>query len=203
MYKYSFKRIMDFLIALSSLIILSPIFIIICVWIKLDSRGPIFFKQQRIGRNKKLFLIYKFRSMRTDTPKDCPTHLIHKPQRYITKAGRILRNSSMDELPQLFNILKGEMAIVGPRPALWNQKDLILERDKYNSNDIRPGLTGWAQIHGRDELDINAKARLDGIYMERLSFLFDIKIIFITVYNVLRKDGIVEGEIDAIPKRRR
>ena len=154
MYKHFLKRVIDFILSLIGLIVLSPVFIILCVWIKLDSKGPIFFRQKRVGKNKKHFNILKFRTMYIDTPKDMPTHMLSNPDQYITKAGKFLRKTSLDELPQIINILKGEMAIIGPRPALWNQDDLIAERDKYGANDIKPGLTGWAQINGRDELEM-------------------------------------------------
>ncbi len=164
--------------------------------IKIESKGPVFFKQKRIGKNKKEFMIYKFRSMRTDTPKDTPTHLLDDPDIYITKVGRFLRKTSIDELPQIINILKGDMSIVGPRPALWNQDDLIAERDKYNANSIRPGLTGLAQISGRDELEIPVKAKLDGEYTEKISFWLDVKIFFKTIIKVFESDGIVEGKVE-------
>ncbi|KAF3302244.1 sugar transferase [Carnobacterium sp. PL12RED10] len=199
MYKY-FKRILDFLISLVALIILSPIFLIIAIWIKTNSPGPVFFKQKRVGKNKELFEIYKFRSMRTDTPADMPTHLLNDPEAFITKSGHFLRKTSLDELPQLINIVKGEMAIIGPRPALWNQYDLIEERDKYGANDVRPGLTGWAQINGRDELEIPIKAKLDGDYIQNISFLFDLKCFFGTILSVLRSDGVVEGGTGVIEK---
>lgn len=179
--------------ALCGLIVLSPVFIILCIWIKLDSKGPILFKQKRIGINKSYFNIYKFRTMYVDTPKDMPTHMLSNPDQYITKSGKFLRKTSLDELPQILNILKGEMAVIGPRPALWNQDDLIAERDKYHANDVRPGLTGWAQINGRDELEIPVKAKLDGEYVERISFLFDLKCFFGTITSVLKHDGVVEG----------
>src|SRR5699024_5561323 len=174
MYKY-LKRPLDFLISLIALVILSPIFLIIAIWIKLNSKGPVFFRQKRVGKNKELFEIYKFRSMRTDTPSDMPTHMLSNPEAFITSSGKFLRKTSLDELPQLINIVAGEMAIIGPRPALWNQYDLIEEREKYKANDIRPGLTGWAQINGRDELEIPVKAKLDGDYVKRMSLVFDIK----------------------------
>ncbi|KAF3299973.1 sugar transferase [Carnobacterium sp. PL24RED07] len=199
MYKY-FKRILDFLISLVALIILSPIFLIIAIWIKKNSPGPVFFKQKRVGKNKALFEIYKFRSMRTDTPADMPTHLLNDPEAFITKSGHFLRKTSLDELPQLINIVKGEMAIIGPRPALWNQYDLIEERDKYGANDVRPGLTGWAQINGRDELEIPIKAKLDGDYVQNISFSFDVKCFFGTISSVLRSDGVVEGGTGVIEK---
>ena len=187
------KRVLDFILALLLLIILSPIFAIIAGGIKLTSEGPVFFKQKRIGKGKSTFYIYKFRTMRIDAPKDTPTHLLDKPDAYITRIGKILRKTSLDELPQLINILKGEMSFIGPRPALWNQYDLIAERDKYGANDVVPGLTGWAQINGRDELPIEVKARLDGEYVQRMCFLFDVKCFFGTIISVLKKDGVVEG----------
>lgn len=199
MYKY-LKRPLDFLISLIALVILCPIFLIIAVWIKLNSKGPVFFRQKRIGKNKELFEIYKFRSMRTDTPSDMPTHLLNDPEAFITKSGKFLRKTSLDELPQLINIVKGEMAIIGPRPALWNQYDLIEERDKYGVNDVRPGLTGWAQINGRDELEIPIKAKLDGDYVQNISFFFDLKCFFGTISSVLRSDGVVEGGTGVIEK---
>lgn len=202
MYKYV-KRPQDFLISLIALVILSPIFLIIAVWIKLNSKGPVFFRQKRIGKNKELFEIYKFRSMRSDTPSDMPTHLLNDPEVFITKSGHFLRKTSLDELPQLINIVKGEMAIIGPRPALWNQYDLIEERDKYGANDVRPGLTGWAQINGRDELEIPVKAKLDGDYVQNISFFFDLKCFFGTISSVLRSDGVVEGGTGVIEKAKK
>lgn len=193
MYKHFLKRVIDFILSLIGLIILSPVFIILCIWIKLDSKGPIFFRQKRVGKNKKYFNILKFRTMYVDTPKDMPTHMLSNPDQYITKAGKFLRKTSLDELPQIINILKGEMAIIGPRPALWNQDDLIAQRDKYGANDIKPGLTGWAQINGRDELEIDVKASLDGYYVEHMSFLFDMKCFFGTITSVLKHEGVVEG----------
>lgn len=187
------KRLLDFILALLSLIILSPVFIVISLIIKLTSEGPVFFKQKRIGKNKVEFYIYKFRTMRTDTPKDTPTHLLKNPEQYITRIGKFLRKTSLDELPQLINILKGEMSFIGPRPALWNQYDLIAERDKYGANDVYPGLTGWAQINGRDELPIPIKASLDGEYVKNMSFLFDLKCFFGTIISVIKSDGVVEG----------
>ena len=188
------KRILDFIISLFALVILIIPFIIIGIVIKLESKGPIFFRQERIGKNKTKFKIYKFRSMRNDTPKDMPTHLFNNAESYITKSGNFLRKTSLDELPQLINILKGEMSIVGPRPALWNQDDLIEERDKYGVNNVVPGLTGLAQISGRDELEIAEKARLDGEYTNNMSFVQDIKIILKTIVKVFKKEGIVEGK---------
>ena len=193
MYKNFLKRVLDFFMSLLGIVVLSPIFLILAIIIKLTSPGPILFKQKRVGKNKSHFNILKFRTMRTDTPKDCPTHLLSNPDQYITKIGKFMRKTSLDELPQLFNILKGDMAIIGPRPALWNQYDLIEERDKYKANDIKPGLTGWAQINGRDELEIDVKAALDGEYVEKMSFLFDCKCFFGTITSVLKYDGVVEG----------
>ncbi len=192
-YKLYLKRIIDFIIALIGLVILLPIILILIVCIKIDSKGPVLFKQRRIGKGKKEFYILKFRTMRIDTPKDTPTHLLENPEMYITKLGKFLRKTSLDELPQILNIIKGEMSIVGPRPALWNQYDLIKERDKYGANDIIPGLTGWAQINGRDELPIDVKAGLDGEYAQKISFLLDIKIFLKTVISVAKSDGVKEG----------
>lgn len=201
MYKY-LKRPLDFLISLIALIILSPLFLLIAIWIKINSKGPVFFRQKRVGKDKELFEIYKFRSMRTDTPSDMPTHLLNDPDAFITSSGKFLRKTSLDELPQLINIIKGDMAIIGPRPALWNQYDLTEERDKYKANDIRPGLTGWAQINGRDELEIPVKAKLDGDYVEKMSLLFDIKCFVGTIFSVLKSDGVVEGGTGVIEKAR-
>lgn len=188
-----FKRLVDFLISIISLIVLSPLFLFISIWIKVNSKGPVFFKQKRVGRNKELFEIYKFRSMRSDTPANMPTHLLNDPEAFITSSGKFLRKTSLDELPQLINIVKGEMAIIGPRPALWNQYDLIEERDKYGANEVRPGLSGWAQINGRDELEIPIKAKLDGDYVNHISFVFDLKCILGTIVSVFKSDGVVEG----------
>lgn len=200
-YKGYVKRVIDFVLSLCGLIVLSPVFLILCIWIKLDSKGPILFKQKRIGINKSNFYIYKFRTMYIDTPKDMPTHMLADPDQYITKAGHFLRKTSLDELPQIINILKGEMSIIGPRPALWNQDDLIAERDKYQANNVKPGLTGWAQINGRDELEIPVKARLDGEYVKRISFLFDLKCFFGTITSVLKSDGVVEGGTGELHKK--
>jgi len=194
MYEKHIKRMIDFTLSLIGLIITSPLFLIISIAIKLESKGPVFFKQERIGKNKKHFYILKFRTMRVDTPKDMPTHMLKNAKNYITKIGGFLRTTSLDELPQIINILKGEMSIIGPRPALWNQEDLIQERDKYKANDIIPGLTGWAQVNGRDELPIDIKAKFDGEYVEKISLLFDIKIFFKTILKVFKHDGVVEGK---------
>ena len=193
MYQNFFKRLLAIVLSLLGLICLGWLLILLCIAIKIDSPGPVLFKQKRVGKGKSHFYILKFRTMRIDTPKDMPTHLLANPQQYITRVGKFLRKTSLDELPQLINILKGDMAIIGPRPALWNQFDLIAERDKYGANDIRPGLTGWAQINGRDELEIDVKAKLDGEYVERLSFGFDVKCFLGTIAAVLRSDGVVEG----------
>ena len=193
MYQKVFKRLLAIVLSLLGLLCLGWLLILLCIAIKIDSPGPVLFKQKRVGKGKSHFYILKFRTMRIDTPKDMPTHLLANPEQYITRVGKFLRKTSLDELPQLLNILKGDMAIIGPRPALWNQFDLLAERDKYGANDIRPGLTGWAQINGRDELEIDVKARLDGEYEQRLSFGFDVKCFLGTIAAVLRSDGVVEG----------
>lgn len=197
------KRIIDFILSLIAIIILSSVFLVLAIWIKMDSPGPVFFKQKRIGKNRSFFQIYKFRTMRSDTPKDTPTHLLNDAASFITKSGNFLRKTSLDELPQLINILKGDMAIIGPRPALWNQDDLADERDKYGANDVLPGLSGWAQINGRDELPIPIKARLDGDYVNNMSFIFDIKCIIGTVLSVVKSDGVVEGGTGVIEKAKK
>ncbi|WP_395151826.1 sugar transferase [uncultured Allofournierella sp.] len=194
MYQRFFKRLLDASISFVALVLLSPVLLVLALCIKITSPGPVLFCQKRVGKGKTYFQIYKFRSMRTDTPKDMPTHLLENPQAFITPIGRFLRKTSLDELPQLLNILKGEMSIVGPRPALWNQDDLIAQRDLYGANDCVPGLTGYAQIHGRDELPIEQKAKLDGYYAQHLSFALDVKIFFKTIYSVLRHEGVVEGK---------
>ena len=192
MYQY-IKRGIDFILSLLGCVISSPFFLLLCLAIKLDSKGPILFKQKRVGKNKKHFMILKFRTMRVDTPKDTPTHLLENPDQWITKVGKFLRKTSLDELPQIINILKGDMSVVGPRPALWNQEDLIAERDKYGANDVPVGLTGWAQINGRDELEIPNKAKLDGEYVKHFGLLMDLRCFFGTIFSVLRSDGVVEG----------
>ena len=200
------KRILDRILALLGLIILLPLFLGLMIAVKADSPGPVFFRQKRVGIRKSHFNILKFRTMRIDTPKDTPTHLLENPEQYITKVGKFLRKTSLDELPQIINILKGDMAIVGPRPALWNQYDLIAERDKYGANDILPGLTGWAQINGRDELEIPVKAKFDGEYTAAINkggisaFYMDMKCLFGTVACVLKSDGVVEGGTGEIKK---
>lgn len=203
MYCTNIKRKLDIVIALIALIVLSPVLLILSILVKMTSKGPIFFKQKRVGIDKTYFYIWKFRTMRVDTPKDVPTHLFSNPEQFITPIGRFLRKTSLDELPQLFNIAAGQMAIVGPRPALWNQYDLIEKRDKYGANDVLPGLTGLAQINGRDELEISKKAKLDGIYVKKMSFLFDICIIVKTIFRVLERDGVKEGGIKVNNKNRR
>ena len=197
------KNGIDRVLALIGLVVLSPVFLILIFAIKADSRGPVLFRQKRVGIHKSHFNILKFRTMRTDTPKDTPTHLLENPEQYITKVGKFLRKTSLDELPQIINILKGDMAVVGPRPALWNQYDLIAERDKYGANDILPGLTGWAQINVRDELPIEVKARLDGEYVSRMGFLMDVRCIFGTVVSVAKQEGVVEGGTGALKKEER
>lgn len=187
------KRMIDVLLSGIGILVLSPILLILCIAIKLDSQGPILFTQKRVGIHKSYFQIYKFRTMRTDTPKDMPTHMLSNPEQYITRTGSFLRRTSLDELPQIFNIFKGDMSIVGPRPALWNQYDLIAERDKYGANDVLPGLTGWAQINGRDELEIPVKAKLDGDYVKKYGLGMDLRCFFGTFVSVLRQDGVVEG----------
>lgn len=199
-YRY-IKRIIDIILSGFAIIILSPLLLILCIAIKLDSQGPIFFTQKRVGIHKTYFQIYKFRTMRTDTPKDMPTHMLTNPEQYITKTGRFLRKTSLDELPQIFNIFKGDMSIVGPRPALWNQDDLVTERDKYGANDVTPGLTGWAQINGRDELEIPVKAKLDGEYVKKYGFAMDVRCFFGTFLSVLRQDGVVEGGTGSLKEK--
>ena len=196
------KRGLDVLLSGCGIVVLSPVLLGVALAVKLESPGPILFKQKRVGKNKKTFEIWKFRSMRTDTPKDLPTHLLNDPEHFITRTGRFIRKTSLDELPQLFNIFAGQMAVIGPRPALWNQDDLIAERDKYHANDIRPGLTGWAQINGRDELEIPVKAKLDGEYVQKMSFLFDCKCFFGTITSVLKHDGVVEGGTGTLEKEK-
>lgn len=189
------KRLIDILLSFFLIIILSIIFIILIIAIKVDSKGPVLFKQKRVGIHKSHFYILKFRTMRIDTPNDIPTHLLDNPNQWITKVGKLLRKTSLDELPQIINIFKGDMSFIGPRPALWNQYDLIEERDKYGANDVPVGLTGWAQINGRDELEIGVKARFDGEYAEKIGFLMDVRCFFGTIFSVLRSEGVVEGGI--------
>ncbi|MCO8298525.1 sugar transferase [Tetragenococcus halophilus] len=193
MYEKYIKRVLGFLLSLLGIIIISPILLMICLAIKIDSKGPIIFKQKRVGKNKKYFNIYKFRTMKSETPKEMPTHLLNNPDAFITKVGKFLRKTSLDELPQLFNILKGDMAVIGPRPALWNQYDLIAERDKYGVNEAQPGLTGLAQISGRDELEIPVKAQIDGKYTDNISFMMDLRCFVGTILSIVKSDGVVEG----------
>ena len=200
MYSKVFKRLIDIILSGCGIIVLAPVYLILALAIKIDDPGPIFFRQKRVGIHKTHFNILKFRTMKMETPRDMPTHLLENPEQYITRVGKILRKTSVDELPQIFQIFTGKMSIIGPRPALWNQYDLIAERDKYGANDVRPGLTGWAQINGRDELPIDVKARFDGEYVERLSFLFDCKCFFGTIASVLKSDGVVEGGTGQLEK---
>ena len=202
MYQKFGKRLLDLLLSGIGIVVLSPVLLVLVMAIKLDSPGPVLFRQKRVGIHKTHFHILKFRTMRIDTPKDTPTHLLDNPQQWITRVGGFLRKTSLDELPQIFNIFAGQMSVIGPRPALWNQYDLIAERDKYGANDVLPGLTGWAQINGRDELPIDVKARLDGEYVQRLSFAFDVKCFFGTVVSVLRHDGVVEGGTGELEKKK-
>ena len=200
MYKF-FKRTLDIVLSFLGMIVLSPFFLLLVLAIKLDSKGPVLFKQKRIGLHKKHFYILKFRTMRIDTPKDTPTHLLENPEKWITKVGKFLRKTSLDELPQIWNIFVGDMSIIGPRPALWNQYDLIEERDRYGANDVLPGLTGWAQIHGRDELPIAKKAELDGYYVQHLSFGLDVRCFFGTIKSVAKSEGVVEGGTGNMEKK--
>ena len=206
MYKYIVKRFFDFLLALLAIVLLAIPMLVIAIAIKIDDPGPVVFKQRRVGKNKKIFWLYKFRSMKVNTP-DIPTHLLENPDQYISRIGGFLRRTSLDELPQIYNIFFGQMSIVGPRPALWNQDDLIAERDKYGANNVRPGLTGWAQINGRDELEIPIKARLDGDYVAKLNagwfrgLAMDTKCFFGTFLSVLRSDGVVEGGTGEMKKQ--
>ena len=202
MYNKVFKRLIDIILSGCGIIVLAPVYLILALAIKIDDPGPIFFRQKRVGIHKTHFNILKFRTMKMETPRDMPTHLLENPEQYITRVGKILRKTSVDELPQIFQIFTGKMSIIGPRPALWNQYDLIEERDKYGANDVRPGLTGWAQINGRDELPIEVKARFDGEYVERMSFLFDCKCFFGTVISVLKHDGVVEGGTGQLEKEK-
>lgn len=203
MYQKFGKRFLDILLSGCGIAVLSPVYLILALAIKIDDPGPVFFRQKRVGIHKSHFQILKFRTMKMETPRDVPTHLLENPEQYITRVGKILRKTSLDELPQIFQIFTGKMSIIGPRPALWNQFDLIAERDKYGANDIRPGLTGWAQINGRDELPIDVKARLDGEYVEKLSFLFDCRCFFGTILSVLKSDGVVEGGTGQLEKEKK
>jgi len=202
MYQKFGKRIIDIILSGCGILVLAPVYLILAIALKIDDPGPVFFRQKRVGIHKTHFNILKFRTMKMNTPKDTPTHLLENPQQYITKVGGILRKTSLDELPQIFQIFSGKMSIIGPRPALWNQYDLIEERDKYGANDVRPGLTGWAQINGRDELPIDVKARFDGEYVQKLSFGFDCKCFFGTIVSVLKHDGVVEGGTGQLEKEK-
>ena len=198
LYRNGIKRALAVVLSLAGMVCLSPLLLALCIAIKLDSPGPVLFRQKRVGKNKVLFDILKFRTMRTDTPHDMPTHMLKNPDAFITKSGHFLRKTSLDELPQLWNIFVGQMSVVGPRPALWNQYDLIEERDKYGANDVTPGLTGWAQVNGRDELEIPVKARLDGEYVQHLGFAMDLKCFLRTITSVLGHEGVVEGGTGAL-----
>lgn len=205
MYQKYIKRLIDIVLSACGIVVLTPVWLILAIAIKIDDPGPVFFRQKRIAQDKngekQYFQIFKYRSMKMCTPRDCPTHLLENPQQYITKVGGFLRKTSLDELPQIFNIIMGQMSIIGPRPALWNQDDLYEARAKYGANAVRPGLTGWAQINGRDELPIDVKARLDGEYVQKLSFGFDVKCFFGTIASVLKHDGVVEGGTGAMEKK--
>lgn len=202
MYRHFFKPLFDFILSFIGIIVLIPVWIILVLAILIDDPGPIFFTQKRVGIHKKFFRILKFRTMKVSTPHDVPTHMLENPEQYITRVGKILRKTSLDELPQIFNIFVGHMSIIGPRPALWNQDDLVAERDKYGANDVKPGLTGWAQINGRDELEIPIKAKFDGEYVQKLSFGMDIKCFFGTIFKVLKHDGVVEGGTGELNKEK-
>ena len=203
MYRKFGKRLMDIVLSGIVLIPLSVVYLILAIAIKIDDPGPVFFRQKRVGLHKTHFNIMKFRTMKMETPKDMPTHLLQNPEQYITRVGAVLRKYSLDELPQILQIFTGEMSIVGPRPALWNQFDLIEERDKYGANDVRPGLTGWAQINGRDELPIEVKARLDGEYVRKMGFFFDLKCMIGTVLPVFTGAGVVEGGTGSLEKEKK
>ena len=203
MYNKVFKRLIDIILSGCGIIVLAPVYLILALAIKIDDPGPIFFRQKRVGIHKTHFNILKFRTMKMETPRDMPTHLLENPEQYITRVGKILRKTSVDELPQIFQIFTGKMSIIGPRPALWNQYDLIEERDKYGANDVRPGLTGWAQINGRDELPIEVKARFDGEYVQNLTFRMDCKCFFQTILKVFSHDGVVEGGTGTLEKEKK
>ena len=200
MYEHIIKRMLDIVLSLIAILLLALPMLILALAVGLDDGTPILFRQKRVGKGKKYFMLLKFRTMKKDTP-DIPTHLLQDPEQYITRVGRFLRKTSLDELPQIYHIFTGKMSFIGPRPALWNQDDLIAERDKYGANDVRPGLTGWAQINGRDELEISAKAALDGEYVQKQSFLFDCKCFFGTIRTVLKRDGVVEGGTGELHKQ--
>ncbi len=201
MYNAFIKRLLDIILSGLGIVVLAIPMLIVAVIIKMDDPGPALFKQKRVGKGKVFFQLYKFRSMKMSTPHDTPTHLLANPEQYLLKCGKMLRKLSIDELPQLFNIFKGDMSVIGPRPALWNQDDLVAERDKYGANDVKPGLTGWAQINGRDELEIPIKARFDGEYVKKMGFLMDLKCFFGTFLKVLKADGVVEGGTGEMQRR--
>lgn len=203
MYQKYGKRLLDLVLSACAIVVLSPVYLLVSIAIKVDDPGPVFFRQKRVGIHKTHFRILKFRTMKMDTPRDVPTHMLENPEQYITRVGKVLRKTSLDELPQIFQIFTGKMSIIGPRPALWNQFDLIAERDKYGANDVRPGLTGWAQINGRDELPIDVKARFDGEYVKNLSFSFDCRCFFGTITSVLKSEGVVEGGTGQLEKEKR
>lgn len=203
MYQKFGKRLLDILLSGVGILVLSPVYLLLALAIKIDDPGPVFFRQKRVGIHKTHFQILKFRTMKMETPGETPTHLLENPEQYITRVGRVLRKFSLDELPQIFQIFTGKMSVIGPRPALWNQFDLIAERDKYGANDLRPGLTGWAQINGRDELPITVKAWFDGEYVRKMSFLFDCKCFFGTILSVLKSDGVVEGGTGQLEKEKK
>ena len=202
MYNKVVKRLIDLVLSGIGILVLSPVYLILALAIVIDDPGPVFFRQKRVGLHKSHFMIMKFRTMKMETPRDVPTHLLENPEQYITRMGKFLRKTSLDELPQLFQIFTGKMSIVGPRPALWNQFDLIELRDQVGANDLRPGLTGWAQINGRDELPLDVKARFDGEYVQRISFWFDCKCFLGTVLSVLKHDGVVEGGTGTLEKEK-
>lgn len=202
-YEAVVKRLLDIILSFFGLVILSPVFLVLSLWIVIDDPGPVLFTQKRIGKDKQYFKLHKFRSMKMSTPHDKPTHMLENPEQYITKSGRFIRLHSLDELPQVWDIFVGNMSIIGPRPALWNQDVLVAERDKYNANDVKPGLTGWAQINGRDELEIPDKAKLDGDYVKKISFPFDVKCFIGTIFSVAKSDGVVEGGTGELHKKER
>lgn len=200
MYQRFWKRLLDLVLSALAILVLSPLLLAVALWVRLDSRGPVLFRQKRVGKRKTYFPIYKFRTMYVDAPADMPTHLLQNADAMITRSGHFLRRSSLDELPQLFNIFLGQMSFVGPRPALWNQNDLIEQRDRYGANELTPGLTGLAQVNGRDELPIAVKAAYDGEYVKKIGLWTDIRILFATFFGVLKADGVVEGRVDDPPK---
>jgi O-antigen biosynthesis protein WbqP len=200
-YEAVFKRVLDLILSFCGLVVLSPVFAFLSLWIMIDDPGPVLFTQKRIGRDKQYFKLHKFRSMKMNTPHNVPTHMLENPEQYITKSGKFIRAHSLDELPQIWDIFIGNMSVIGPRPALWNQDLLTSERDKWKANDIKPGLTGWAQINGRDELEIPVKARLDGEYVEKESFLFDCRCFIGTVFSVARREGVVDGGTGEMKKK--